>query len=634
MNYCNIKKLKDNISINSMESEFVACIQTDVDDFFNAFTDSPESISRWGHHYFCKEDGGLLIYNNHKPKEHECSICGKIYDNELFSGVWIYMYRNQGAINAWKSALLYQLTGETKYLGYVLTFATFYSDNYHLFKLHNKEGIDTKDDTVVPWGSARIMPQSLNEAIFLIRLINALEMVKSDIAPELIEKLHQNLFRPAFELFKPQVDKIHNISCWLNSAIGVMGLFSNQQDMINFTFEGDFNINEQLLKGITEDYFWYEGSIHYNYFTLEGIMNLLLFSKIYDYHFDLGEKYVEKMLIQGYKYAFDNHQLPNPNDGWPNVNLKSYSYVYAIGTKIYGEKSAIGNVFINILNGSRARVEFPLSKPYYFKNDVSLEEFIFCPRIRNSPYDLLIEKSANFGTSYCGLLKNNTVNLFYKYGHNGPSHAHPDKMNIEVVIKGKSLSRDLSNSGYGNMFCNEWHRVSASHNTVVVDGENHISVSGGFCTNLTDFNVELISKNVYPGIDFKRNIEISDEGYLDRFLVIADSENHIYDYFFHVEGSLISTLEFADESLEFENNGYQHLENIRRVLTDSEEVALKWHVDGLIMHSYIALNGKKLYIAESPDNPVTSYRTTLIIRSNELSPIFDLKWRLECEDDN
>ncbi|GAB6107250.1 heparinase II/III domain-containing protein [Fusibacter bizertensis] len=633
MTYCDIEKMKALMAINPTQSQFVACIHTEVESFFNTFDDSPELISRWGHHYFCKEDGGLLIYDRNKPKEHVCSICGKVYHTELLSGVWTYMYRNEGVTNAWKSALLYRLTGDSKYLDYVLVFAAYYGNHYHQFKLHNKEGIDTENDAAIPWGSSRIMPQSLNEAIFLIRLINALELVKKDIAPEFIEALHQNLFRPAFELFKSQVDKIHNISCWLNSAIGVMGLFLKQQDMIDFTFKGEFNIDEQLLKGVTRDYFWYEGSIHYNYFTLEGVINLLLFSKLYNYDFNLGEKYVEQMLIQGYKYAFDNHQLPNPNDGWPNVNLKSYSYIYAIGAKVFGADSIVGNLFKNIVNGEHPRGEFPLSKPYYFKNDISLEEFLFCTGIRAATYEPVIEKSVNFETSYCGLLKNKTVNLFYKYGHNGPSHAHPDKMNIEIVIKGKSLSRDLSNSGYGNILCNEWHRVSASHNTVVVDGENHTSVEGGLCLNLSDTSVEMLSEKVYSNIDFKRKVEINEEGYSDQFIVLAD-DPHVCDYFFHVEGTLLSELHLIPEDLGFKNNGYQHIKNVNRVVSDSDEITLKWDVDGLMMSSFIELNGKTLFIAESPDNPVTNYRTTLIIRSKENNPIFDLNWRMENLDVN
>ncbi len=627
MNYCELEKIQQSLLLKQENSEFVKVIAREVCDFFNSFHDSPEEISRWGHHYFCKKDGGLLVYDQNKPEEHVCSICKTTYTSELLHGVWVCMYRNQGVMNAWKAALLYKLTGEKKYLDYVITFASFYSNHYPCFKLHNKDGVETENTEKIPWGSSRIMPQNLNEAIFIVRLVNALQIVKEELDEEFLLSLKEHLFQPVFELFCPQVDKIHNISCWLNSAIGVMGLFLNQKDMIDFAFSGEFNINKQLKQGVTKDYFWYEGSIHYNFFTLEGIINLLLFSKVYEYSFKTGETYVEHMLSQGYKYAFDNHQLPNPNDGWPNVNLKSYSYIYAIGAKIYGFDSTVGNLFKNIVNGINDRGVFPLSKPYYYKNDISLEEFIFCVGVREMSYKKVITHSINFDTSYCGLLKNKSINLFYKYGHNGPSHAHPDKMNIEVVMHEKSLSRDLSNSGYGNTLCNEWHRVSASHNTVVVNGKNHVSVAGGKCISRNEDYVELFSENVYEKINFKRFIKIKGEGFADWFEIEA-KKKHTYDYFFHVEGFLITEVNSSLGNLGYQENGYQHLKEVKQIHTNEEEISLSWNINGLVVTSQIKLKNKELYIAQSPDNPVTAYRTTMILRSKEICPVFNVSWRI------
>ena len=104
-------------------------------------------------------------------------------------------------------------------------------------------------------------------------------------------------------------------------------------------------MHEQLKKGVTKDGFWYEGSIHYNFFLLEGVSYLFLFSKIYDY--DFGQEstaILERMFVQAYQYAFDNLYLPNPNDGWPDLNLKTFSYVYHTAARAFGEYSPVGNI--------------------------------------------------------------------------------------------------------------------------------------------------------------------------------------------------------------------------------------------------------------------------------------------------
>lgn len=119
----------------------------------------------------------------------------------------------------------------------------------------------------------------------------------------------------------------------------------HDQEMIDYAFKSQFNMHEQLKKGVTKDGFWYEGSIHYNFFLLEGVSYLFLFSKIYDY--DFGQEstaILERMFVQAYQYAFDNLYLPNPNDGWPDLNLKTFSYVYHTAARAFGEYSPVGNI--------------------------------------------------------------------------------------------------------------------------------------------------------------------------------------------------------------------------------------------------------------------------------------------------
>ena len=84
------------------------------------FSDSPEKLSRWGHHYFCDDDGGRLIFDLNSPKEHRCVVCGKVYRDETQNGVWITFYRNRAVVMTLVSALIYKATGETKYRDYAV----------------------------------------------------------------------------------------------------------------------------------------------------------------------------------------------------------------------------------------------------------------------------------------------------------------------------------------------------------------------------------------------------------------------------------------------------------------------------------------------------------------------------------
>lgn len=37
-----------------------------------------------------------------------------------------------------------------------------------------------------------------------------------------------------------------------------------------------------------------------------------------------------------------NGKLPNPNDGWPNLNLKTSSFIYEMGARIFREEAEKG----------------------------------------------------------------------------------------------------------------------------------------------------------------------------------------------------------------------------------------------------------------------------------------------------
>lgn len=605
-----------NNMLNNMEKE--------VQYFYDTFKDDYNNLSFWGHHYFCNDDGGKLIFDIDKPQEHICEICGKVYSGKKYDNIWTYFYRNEAALNIWKCAALYKIRGNSRYMEILEALLGFYAENYKKFTLHVKDKVNV-DINYDVGGAGRLMPQGLNEAIVIVRIINALEIVKKDLKPDFIKMIKSEFFDEAVTLLKPQINKIHNIPCWKNSALGIVGFFFNDFELIDFAFNSEFGIINQLEQGVTPDGFWYEGSIHYNFFVLEGLTNLLLFTKLYDYDFPVGGETAHRMLTAAYNYAFANHILPNPNDGWPNINLKTYSYIYEIAARYFGESSDIGNLLKNIEAGKLERAYLPLSKPYFY-NGICLEHLLLNPNFQNDNYKEKISESINFKTSYFGIIRAEHINVFCKYGLRGSSHAHPDIMNIEVMIGDSSLSRDLSNCGYGVPLCNEWHRMTASHNTVVADYKNQTSVEGGEILKFGEHSLHARAENIYKGIDFERKIDITSESIKDEFSVVS-KEQHVYDYFFHCEGKLQT--ELISEPYEFDKkiNGYQHIKEAKKVYTEGNEITLRWKLFDKIVETCIDIRNKDLIIAKTYDNPVTDFRTTFILRSRSNNDIFKVNWR-------
>lgn len=613
--------------INSSDKnrEIIEAMRRDVDEFMPGFSDSPEQLSRWGHYYFCDDDGGRLIFDLNSPKEHRCEICGKVYKNEILDGVWVTFYRNRAVVMALVSATVYKATGEKKYLDYAVQVIDFYAKIYDQFVLHNKENVICDSYETMKWGCGKMMPQGLNEAIVAIRFVQTIEIIREGLDKGWLQMVYEKLFREMFHLMAPQATRIHNISCWSLSAIGVMGLAFDDQEMIDFAFESEYNIREQLKRGVTPDYFWYEGSIHYNFFLLEGISYLFLFSRLYDYNFGAEEsKIFENMFIQAYNYAFDNHYLPNPNDGWPNLNLKTFSYVYHTVARAFGEDSLVGNITKLIEIFKEPRTTLPLSEPYYCQNQVCLEQLLFNVDFNYETFTPVEHKSQNFTTSNFTILRNSIWNVFLKYGLNGKSHAHPDIMTVEVMCENERISRDLSNAGYRSKLCNEWHRKTLSHNTVCWNGTDITSVNPGECLYYDEHKVVAKAVNVYEGIDYYRTIEITENMVKDLFQVQGDKAG-IYDYVFHFESDieLECGLELEAGELGFHENGYQHIVDIKKVKVDGGQVRLMAGLAGKALNVIVDLEeNQELYLLKTMDNPVNRIRNTVLIRSTGVNPRF------------
>lgn len=592
----------------SMEyKSMLETMRSEILDFMDNFKDDSRFISGWGHAYFCNEDGGRLIYDIQKPFEHKCSICGRIYDEYKYNACFVTMMRNEAIVTALKSSILYRVTREDRYKKIATDIIEFYAKNYHQFTLHAKDQINCSPTTDVG-GAGKIMPQGLNEAIIAIRIVNSLELLKDSLDKDWISMVKESLFVPMFELLVPQKMHIHNIPTWINSAIGVFGLFFQEEKWIAEATKNPFHLFEQLEQGVTESGFWYEGSIHYNFFALEGIMNFFVSAK--DYNFEIDQKHLDivfHMFEAAYDYAFDNDIFPNPSDGWPNISLKTYSYVYYMAYAVFGDK--ILPYLKHIENNPAPRARLPLSEPYYYDNRIPLDRIMYCPEISElNSKEAKPRGSESFEASNCAILRNDTYNLFFKYGHQTKSHAHPDKMNIEIMVYNQVLTKDLSNSGYASKMCNEWHRKIAAHNTCVINGMPSDISNPGTLLEYSDTHVKA-KANAYEGVTYTRDLTLDGSVLTDIFDVELEEKNQI-DWFFHYETPVnIDGLKLTPVSMFSE---YGRIEEVKEITLFNSSITIE---NELVTMQLDLEQGMRLYLAKTYNNPADKMRDTLIIRT-------------------
>ncbi len=619
--------------------QYIECLQTSLDNahtpqgqallekmrgdvqwFADHFEDDPRRLSGWGHQYFCADDGAFLTFDRTSPKAHRCPICGRVYGEDNYNAAWVYLYRYEALMSALEAAALYRLEGGKHYLDHFRRIIGFYSDHYDEFAVHGK-GPTTS-------GNGKITPQALNEAIFLVKTVNGLEMLKGALPADFVDGVCRNLLLPGARFVNAQKKIIHNIPCWINSAVGTVGLFAGDAELVELAFDAPLGLADQVRQGVTESFFWYEGSIHYNCFTLEAFLNQLLLARLYGKEIpaDVTDT-IYNMMLAPCRMAFSNSVLPNPNDGWPNLNLKTYSYLYEMAAKVF-DSEELREILAAIYAQPVPRTALPMSSPVY-AGDYCMEWLLFSrpggSQAGTLPY---WTESFNFDASCYAMLRQKNCEVFFKYGHRSPSHAHPDKMNLEVTAFGTAVSRDLSNCGYAARLCNEYHRTSVSHNTVVVDGENHPDTQPGECLAYDGEGASLTARvrEAYPGVDFRRSVRLSENGFADEFVVLG-GEQHTMDWFFHVEGEPEALPEGTEASLGYTGNGYQHLQQVRELSCEGPTLRLNWNFGGVQGVQELETAGMRVFLCRSYDNPVNRMRWTVILRAEGPGAVFAQRWQ-------
>ena len=131
---------------------------------------------------------------------------------------------------------------------------------------------------------------------------------------------------------------------------------------------------------------------------------------------------------------------------------------------------------------------------------------------------------------------------------------------------------------------------------------------------------------MYEGIDYTRTVRISENAIHDRFCVSGNKEG-TYDYLFHFEAdfSFEHTLEVETGDLEFKNNGYQHIMDTKKVVSNTKYVEL-YAVSGEFRFQIgIELKEEQeLYLLRTMDNPVNRVRNSILIRSYKSNPEYEI----------
>jgi hypothetical protein len=596
-----LEKIRESIKSEPWAGTLYSEFKDSADYWMKNFNDSPDNVSGWGHHNICEKCSGGIIFDIEKPKEHICKKCGHDNRTPKHDAVWVTQYRSKAAQGAMQMSLLYLLDNKEEYLNQVKTILSFYADNYDTFEVHGE------------WvAKGKIMWQSLTESIFSIQLMKSVAILYDVLDEEYKSYLHKNLFRPLSLFTGNEPERLVNIRLWIHSAMGIAGIIFKDDDLLDRALNGERAIRELLEGSVTKEGFWHEGSFHYHFYALQAITEFTMFASAAGR--DVGELtgIILKMYKTPIKLVYRSLRMPQPHDGWPDKGLYHYVHQYEMAYKIDKDPE-----FFTVIDrtyrehGDKESIKPNINTLLYFTGAEA-------PEGAGS----LDQKTANFPDTNYAVLKSKEMEVFLKYGFASKSHAHYDRNTIEIF----NFAYDPSNIAYGSPLHAPWYRTTIAHNTVTVDGKNQDNFAPGETVSFDPAknSIETFTGDVYPGVDFYRNLTLQGPVLEDVFIV-KSKDRHNYDWTFHGLGTFEYDGEFGEAEKLYNGNGYEYLKNFRKPLAGR---VFRWKNNGKTLTMTVVSEDVEVYATEGVGNPPEEERTGIVLRSRSREAVFNVRYEI------
>ncbi len=560
------------------------------------------------HNYFCPDHAVELVFDAGSPRAHRCPRDGRVFSGEPYDSAWRWFVNNRLSTMAFRLALMWQLDANGAYFARCRDILLAYAERYPGYPIERE----------LPYGWGKVANHSLDEAVWLIPMAKAYDLVREALTPSQRTLIETNLLAVAAEHIQGQkFHRIHNIECWHNAAIAAVGIALDDANFQKVALEDTFGFYHQLREGVLDDGLWWEGSSSYHFYTLAALIAQVQVSEnnVGDLH---DHDRLKAMFRAPVSLAFPDFRLPATNDCWFFSSLLSdvchgvppSESFYEVAYGWYRE-----SVFARVLEQN-----------YSGRPRTALEALLYGEVLPESGGGLIagstVLKPSGMAILRSGKALDRQSCVLLKYGPHGGGHGHPDKLSISFYVRGSPVATDLGTPGYGVGMNESWYRQTLSHNTVIVNGISQPPADG----RLVNFDerreggFQVVDARVswenapYAGIAMRRVILWTDSYFWDVFHVEAPQECQMDWVCRYQADRCMQTGLSVGESVALSGDGYAH---IRQPIAFVPEgmAALQWRLPGVGVGIFLLEEtGERIIRGEAPLQPASKTGDILIRR--------------------
>lgn len=578
----------------------------------------PERQAGYYHDFFCPQHAVQLIFDPQAPHRHVCPIDGAVFSGEPFDSAWRWSVNDLLSDAALKFALHAALAGDdgeraadqARAREIVLGYAARYTAMLPPIVPHPHH------PGVVTWSG-------LDESVFVIRLTWAAALLGAALSEDDARAFRDGLLRPAADhLHHWRIREVHNVTNWNNAALVTLAIALGDDTLLGEALGEPLGLVAQLAGGVRDDGHWWEGSLSYHYYTLAALVWTSRALRASG-RASVGDETVRQMFRAPLAIAFPDLTLPAIHDCWYHIGLEGEvghgipdaAGFYEVAYSWYGDPD-----FAWVLNQNYAR-----------RPRVALEALLDgVATIPAAPEPTFGDHHA-VGSGLAVLRsdepRDRQTYLLLKAGPDARDHGHPDQLSVQLFAHGARLTADLGTPGYGIGLNDTWYRQTASHSTVLLDGQSQPTISGridrleardGF--TLAEGSATW-AEGPYAGAHLRRTILWRGAYWIDLFRATSPAARPI-DWVWQDFGTLEEPP--AAESLPgglAGEGGYRHFSDVRRLRGDDAR-RLRWRSGGARLDLFLPPADGEQLIASAPANPASEALSALVRRRTTAATTF------------
>lgn len=576
----------------------------------------------WTHYYVCPRHAVTLKFNYDDCHNHICPIDGEVFSGEPYDGAWWAEVASQNDDACFKLAIMFMVTGNKEALDIAQNILLGYAEKYPTYEIHGG----------IPYNNpGKIGSQVLNDTCFLNNLVRAYDILKDTFTDDEQRLIEKNLILEGALFIKSQgTPQIHNHEVANCSTVGMAGILLGRDDLIDYAVNAKYGLKYQLDNAVLSDGMWFEGSIGYHFYSLRWFMRYERFAR-YTKHSLFNDKHYRKilynMLIFPLRVIDKNGKIPPMNDN--GGSFEGYHDLYEYAYSYFKTEEILSALVMSL--GDKPRTD--------------VESFVYgtypLPEIKHRDN----RNYYNHGGSNLAVIHGSDKRfLVFKATPYGGEHDHYDRLSLSFSAFGKDVCADLGTAvGYGSPYHYTYFKNTATHNTVVINGQNMAPAPtkvNAYIENAPDdiildaqtdwtvdydmpdsFTLKHWSDESYNGVKMRRIIRWFDKFFIDVFIVDTPHEL-TKDWTWHIRGTACDSKH--GPSLDFSDcdTPQRFLHDVYNAVGQCDIIKSTYLCDDFLLDIHTDCSLCNMIHALGPDNPLTGNISYQLERTTAKKAVF------------